>query len=79
MNILRVRIAAAIATTLILAACGESPASINSPEISPSFDGGGVTFGGGNRSDTTATTTTTAPQGGDAVTNGGGLTFGGGN
>jgi hypothetical protein len=79
MKYLRSRIAAAIATPLVLAACGESPASITAPETPPSYDGGGLTFGGGNRSDTTTTTTTTAPQGGDAVTNGGGLTFGGGN
>jgi hypothetical protein len=72
----RARFAAAITTALVLAACGQQPASITAPEV-PSFDGGGFTFGGGNRSDTT--TTTTASQGGGAVVNGGGFTFGGGN
>lgn len=70
------RAAAAITAALVLAACDGNPSSITAPET-PSFDGGGLTFGGGNRSDTT--TTTTASQGGDAVVSGGGLTFGGGN
>lgn len=70
------RVAAAITAALVLAACGRNPASITASET-PSFDGGGLTFGGGNRSDTTTTTTTS--QGGDAVVSGGGLTFGGGN
>lgn len=71
----RARFAAAITAAMVLAACGGQSASITAPE-SPSFDGGGFTFGGGNRSDTT---TTTAPQGGGAVVDGGGFTFGGGN
>lgn len=79
MKTIQARIAVAITTVLVFAACGESPATLTAPETPPSFDGGGLTFGGGNRSDTTTTTTTTATQGGDAAVEGGGLTFGGGN
>ncbi len=79
MKTIRARIAVAITTALVLAACGESPTTLTAPETQPSFDGGGLTFGGGNRSDTTTTMTTTATQDGDAAVDGGGLTFGGGN
>lgn len=76
MKTFRARIAAAIVTTLVLAACGEQSASVTAPDTAV-YDGG-FTFGGGNRSDTT-TTTTTASSGEGAVANSGGFTFGGGN
>lgn len=77
MKTFRARLAALVTSALIFAACGAEPAGIITAPETPSFDGGGLTFGGGNRSDTT--TSTTAPPGGGAVVNGGGFTFGGGN
>jgi hypothetical protein len=65
--------AAAIATTLLLAGCGESDASVTGPDR-PSYDGGGLTFGGGHRSDST---TATAATSGEATAEGG-YTLGGG-
>lgn len=74
MTALRTRLIAAIATTFVLAACGEQPTSVTAPDRA--FYDGGYTFGGGNRSDTTKVT---ASSGEDAVANSGGYTFGGGN
>ena len=70
---LRARLAVALTTALVIAACGQT-AKLTAPDA-PRFDGG-HTFGGGNVVDTT---TTTAPPGGGAVVSSGGHTFGGGN
>ena len=51
MTTVRVRILAAIATTLLLGACGQSE-SVTAPE-SALYDGG-HTFGGGNKESTTS-------------------------
>ena len=68
------RILAAIATTLVLGACGQS-ASVTAPD-SALYDGG-HTFGGGNRSDSTTTAAASSTE--DAAVSSGGHTFGGGN
>jgi hypothetical protein len=68
------RIAAAVTTALVFAACGQAT-SVIAPDDAR-YDGG-HTFGGGNRSDSTTTTTATSGEG--AVVNAGGHTFGGGN
>lgn len=78
MTTFRSRCVAAVATTLVLAGCGDPTASVTAPDTRPSFDGGGYTFGGGhNRSDST-TTTTTATFGAGTAVSGGGYSFGGG-
>lgn len=72
----RTRIVAVIATTLVIAACGQT-ASVTAPDDAR-FDGG-FTFGGGNRSDSTTTTTTATSSSEGAAVISGGFTFGGGN
>jgi hypothetical protein len=70
------RLIAAVAVTILLAACGQAGDNPVGP-AGPSMDGG-ITIGGGNNTPSDSTTNTTGSQSGTSGESGG-ITIGGGN
>ena len=71
------RLIAAVAVTILLAACGQAGENPVGP-AGPSLDGG-ITIGGGNNTEPDTTTTNTGSEQTGASAESGGITIGGGN